>query len=245
MKAPGISGPLAAAYRATLSDRDPEARLALVDALAAQTDRRATDALREAAGNDPARVVRLRAGAALRARGEAAPEPGSEGLSRPFLDYRRAVTPYDPPAGAGVFSPRVFLHTTRGVIEIHLDVVEAPLTSARFVELARRGFYDELEFHRVIPHFVAQGGDPRGDGAGGPGYTIRDEVTPRPFTRGAVGMALAGKDTGGSQFFITMSPQPHLDGTFTVFGWVANGMDVAERLRPGDTIDRVVVWTGQ
>jgi len=130
-------------------------------------------------------------------------------------------------------------------VEIHLDVVEAPLTTASFVDLARAGFYDGLVFHRVEPGFVVQGGCPRGDGNGGPGYALRCEITRRPFGRGAVGMALSGKDTGGSQFFVTLSPQPHLDGGFTLFGQVVAGMDAVDRIRPGDVIERVEVWTGE
>ena len=95
----------------------------------------------------------------------------------------------------------------------------------QFVSLARRGFFNGLAWHRVVPNFVVQDGDPRGDGEGGPGYTIRDELNQRPYLRGTVGMALDGPDTGGSQFFITHSPQPHLDGRYTVFGRVVSGMD--------------------
>jgi len=90
-----------------------------------------------------------------------------------------------------------------------------------------------------VPDFVVQGGDPRGDGLGGPGYSIRDEINRRRYRRGAVGMALAGPDTGGSQFFIALTPQPHLDGGYTVFGEVVAGMDVADRLLQGDRIERV------
>jgi cyclophilin family peptidyl-prolyl cis-trans isomerase len=96
----------------------------------------------------------------------------------------------------------------------------------------------------VVPDFVVQDGDPRGDGSGGPGYTIRDEINQRPYLRGTVGMALGGPDTGGSQFFITHSPQPHLDGIYTVFGQVVSGMDVVDRLQQWDTIDRIRVWDG-
>jgi cyclophilin family peptidyl-prolyl cis-trans isomerase len=155
------------------------------------------------------------------------------------------MAPYAPRAGVSLYTPRAFLHTRKGKIEIHLDVVEAPLTVASFVALARRGFYDGLTFHRVEPGFVVQGGDPRGDGYGGPGYTLRDEITTRPFGRGAVGMALSGKDTGGSQLFLTLQPQPHLDGHYTLFGTVASGMDVVDRMRPGDVIERVEIWTGE
>jgi len=97
----------------------------------------------------------------------------------------------------------------------------------------------------VVPHFVAQGGDPRGDGSGGPGYTLRCEIGQRPYGRGTVGMALSGKDTGGSQFFVTLAPQPHLDGGYTLFGQVAAGLELVDKIRPGDVIERVTVWTGE
>ena len=155
------------------------------------------------------------------------------------------MAPYDPRADRPLYTPRVFLHTRKGRIEIRLDVVEAPLSAASFVALARRGFYDGLTFHRVEPGFVVQGGCPRGDGNGGPGYTLRDEIGGRAFGRGAVGMALAGKDTGGSQFFVTLAPAPQLDGAYPLVGWVATGMDVVDRIRPGDVIERVEVWTGE
>ena len=102
-----------------------------------------------------------------------------------------------------------------------------------------------MTFHRVVPNFVVQGGDPRGDSEGGPGYTIRDEINQRPYLRGTVGMALDWKDTGGSQFFITQSPQPHLDARYTVFGRVTRGMEIVDRIQPWDVIRRVLVWDGQ
>jgi len=96
-----------------------------------------------------------------------------------------------------------------------------------------------------VPNFVVQGGDPRGDGEGGPGYSIRDELNDRPYLRGTVGMALSGPDTGGSQFFITHSPQPHLDAKYTVFGHVVSGMDVVDRMQQLDVIQRVRIWDGK
>jgi cyclophilin family peptidyl-prolyl cis-trans isomerase/HEAT repeat protein len=245
LKATGLTAALVAAYRRGLDDADPDARVAALDALAAQGDAGAWAALRSAAEADPARVVRSRAAALLRAAGREAPAPGPQPIDRAPADYREAMAPYDPVPGVPLFTPRARLHTSKGVIEIHLNVVEAPLASAAFLDLARQGFYDGLAFHRVVPDFVVQGGDPRGDGSGGPGYTLRDEVGPRPYGRGAVGLALSGKDTGGSQFFITLSPQPHLDGNYTLFGWVAEGMEVAEEIRPGDTIERIEVWAGR
>jgi len=245
LKVPGQSPALLAAWKRGLSDPDLEARLGVVTALSEQKDAAATAALTEIATGDPARAVRLQAAAALRALGQPAPEPGEEAVQRPALDYRLAMAPYDPAPGLPLYTPRLLLHTRQGVIEIHLNVVEAPLASAVYLDLARRGFFNGLTFHRVVPGFVIQGGDPRGDGTGGPGFTLRDEVGQRPYARGTVGIALAGKDTGGSQLFIALSPQPHLDGTYPVLGWVAAGMDVADRIQPGDVIERVDVWTGE
>jgi len=243
----GASPALLAAWRRGLGDGagEVEARLAAVAALAAQKDEAARAGLLEIAGADPARPVRARAALALREAGAQAPDPGPEAVRRPALDYREAMAPYDPRPGVPLYTPRAFLRTRHGTVEVHLDVVEAPLTTASFVDLARQGFYDGLVFHRVEPGFVVQGGCPRGDGNGGPGYTLRCEVTRRPYGRGAVGMALSGRDTGGSQFFVTLSPQPHLDGGYTLFGQVVAGMDVVDRIRPGDVLERVEVWTGE
>ena len=243
----GAAAPLLAAWRRGLGDGEGEleARIAAVGALAAQKDDRAKAGLAEVAKADPVRAVRARAALALRELGAEAPDPGPEAVERPALDYREAMAPFDPRPGVPLYTPRAFVRTRHGTIEIHLDVVEAPLTTASFVDLARRGFYDGLVFHRVEPGFVVQGGCPRGDGNGGPGYALRCEITRRPYGRGAVGMALSGKDTGGSQFFITLSPQPHLDGGFTLFGQVVAGMDAVDRIRPGDVIEQVEVWTGE
>ncbi|OGU25133.1 MAG: peptidylprolyl isomerase [Ignavibacteria bacterium GWA2_54_16] len=118
---------------------------------------------------------------------------------------------------------------------------DAPFTVLSFVKLAQKGFYDGLGFHRVVPNFVLQGGDPRGDGWGGPGYAIRSEYSFARFGRGMVGIASAGKDTEGCQFFITHLPTPHLDGRFTVFARVVDGFDVVDRLQVGDTIEKVTI----
>jgi cyclophilin family peptidyl-prolyl cis-trans isomerase len=126
-----------------------------------------------------------------------------------------------------------------------LTVLDAPQTTQSFMALARKGFFNGLQIHRVVPNFVVQDGDPRGDGDGGPGYTIRDELNDRPYLRGSVGMALEWRDTGGSQFFITHSPQPHLDAKYTVFGHVVNGMDVVDRIQQLDVIERVRIWDGK
>jgi cyclophilin family peptidyl-prolyl cis-trans isomerase len=128
------------------------------------------------------------------------------------------------------------IETSRGLIVVALDPGNAPLTTMSIVNLSRRGFYRGLTFHRVVPNFVALGGHPGGDGWGGPGYSLRSEFSPEPFGTGTVGIASAGKDTEGSQFFITHSPQPHLDGRYTVVGKVVLGMEVADRLQVGDRI---------
>jgi len=240
----GLTPVLTAAYRRGLSDPEIDARIAALTALAAQKDEAARSVLQEAARTDPARVVRESAARALAALGESPPPDPGPGPARPDLDYRLALLPYDPVPGVALWSPRAFLHTRHGTIEILLDVVDTPLTTTSFIDLARRGFYDGLVFHRVDSNFVVQGGCPRGDGNGGPGYTLRSEVSGRPFGRGAVGLAQSGKDTGGSQFFITLSPQPPLDGSYPLFGTVVAGMDVVEKVRPGDVIERVEIWSG-
>lgn len=136
---------------------------------------------------------------------------------------------------------RVRLETIRGDISLELYKHVAPFTVLSFVKLARRGFYRGLVFHRVVPNFVIQGGDPRGDGWGGPGYSIRSEFADITYGEGSIGIASAGKDTEGSQFFITHSPQPHLDGRYTLFGKVISGMDVVNRIQVGDRIFDVKV----
>ena len=127
------------------------------------------------------------------------------------------------------------IETEKGTIELELFEEDAPNTVANFEKLIEEGFYDGLTFHRVIPNFVIQGGCPNGNGTGGPGYTIKCETEGNPNKHGALSMAHAGKDTGGSQFFITHSPQPHLDGVHTVFGHViGDGMDVVNKIQQGD-----------
>jgi cyclophilin family peptidyl-prolyl cis-trans isomerase len=133
------------------------------------------------------------------------------------------------------------LVTSRGSFTIQFLPDEAPLTVDNFVQLAKRGYFNGQTIPRVVPNFVVQAGDPRGDQNGGPGYQIRCEINRVLFERAAVGMALSGKDTGGSQWFVTHSPQPHLDGGYTVFGNVIRGMDVIDSITRGDVIRRVIV----
>jgi cyclophilin family peptidyl-prolyl cis-trans isomerase/HEAT repeat protein len=172
----------------------------------------------------------------------------------PSADYRLAIRPApsmpapayaDPALIAPDYSPHVFIETAKGTVEFELAVLDAPQTSRNMVALIRKGFFNGLQIHRVVPNFVVQAGDPRGDGEGGPGFTIHDELNEQPFVRGSVGIALAWRDTGGSQFFITHSPQPHLDARYTVLGHVVNGMDVVDRIQQGDVIQRMRVWDGK
>lgn len=145
-------------------------------------------------------------------------------------DYRRALTRRNR-------SVRAIVTTQKGAFTIEFLPEDAPLTVDNFIKLARDGYFNGLEVHRVVPNFVVQDGDPRGDGNGGPGWSIRCEINMVPYERGVVGMALSGKDTGGSQWFVTHSPQPHLDGGYTVFGRVNEmGMKVVDRIVRGDKI---------
>ncbi|MDF0726156.1 peptidylprolyl isomerase [Cytobacillus sp. S13-E01] len=129
-------------------------------------------------------------------------------------------------------------------IVIELFPNEAPGTVDNFEKLAKEGFYDGLTFHRVIQGFVAQGGCPNGTGTGGPGYTIKCETAgnPHKHVAGSLSMAHAGKDTGGSQFFLVHEPQPHLNGVHTVFGQVIEGLDTVLRIKQGDVMKEVKVW---
>jgi cyclophilin family peptidyl-prolyl cis-trans isomerase len=229
-----------AAYETALPDSAFDARAAAIEALAAYGAADASDTLKAALA-DKDWAIRVRAADLL-----ATLEPGP--------DYQAQIRPVPTDAGAAYdaptllappYSPHVFIDVAGGTIEFELSVLDAPQTARNFIALARRGFFNGLEVHRVVPNFVVQDGDPRGDGSGGPGYSIRDELNERPFLRGTVGMALSWRDTGGSQFFITHSPQPHLDARFTAFGHVVHGMEVVDRIRQGDVIQRVRVWDGQ
>lgn len=231
---------LVAAWQRSRSDDVEDARWAALEALAALDPAAARGPMEETLG-DQDWAIRLRA-----ARWLVAQDPGSDALTRirpapvsvpaETYDAARLTSP--------TYSPQVYVDTPRGTVQIELAVLDAPLTVENFTTLARKGYFDGLEIHRVVPAFVVQDGDRRGDGSGGPGYTIRDELNDRPYRRGTLGMALSGPDTGGSQWFITHLPQPHLEGRYTVFGEVVGGMDVVDQLQVGDTITRMRVWDG-
>jgi cyclophilin family peptidyl-prolyl cis-trans isomerase/HEAT repeat protein len=239
LKIAGAEEALVRAYRAGARDTWYQARAAALSALTSYGQAVATPVLREAL-QDKDWAIRVRAAALIRALTpdadvSAAMRPGP---SRPEADYTSPAL-VNPPV-----SPHVFLDTAKGTIEIELYVLDAPQTCRNFLRLAREGYFTGVAIHRVVPNFVVQDGDPRGDGDGGPGYTIRDEINEQPYQRGTVGMALEWADTGGSQWFVTHAPQPHLDGRYTVFGHVVAGLDVVDRIQQWDVITAVRTWDG-
>ena len=234
----------AAALRdAVGASQDPaltDARQAAIEALVRYGAPEALDTVKAALA-DPDWSLRLRAAALLREL-----DPSAETIQAIRPAPGTPIARYDAPAlVAPTVSPHAFIETAKGTIEIELAVLDAPQTVQNFIALARRNYFNGLQVHRVVPHFVVQDGDPRGDGSGGPGYTIRDELNDRPFIRGTVGMALSGPDTGGSQYFIAHAPAPHLDAKYTVFGHVVNGMEVVDRIQQLDVIERVRIWDGK
>jgi cyclophilin family peptidyl-prolyl cis-trans isomerase len=157
-----------------------------------------------------------------------------------------AAPPLPPPDGVSIrdVAGRTFrweLETTRGTVAIALRGELAPWHVATVRSLTRRGFYDGLVVHRVVPGFVAQGGDPTGTGWGGPGFTLPSEAGDAAYERGAVGFADAGKDTGGSQWFVMHAAAPHLEGRYTVIGRVVAGQDVVDALLVGDRVLRAAI----
>jgi cyclophilin family peptidyl-prolyl cis-trans isomerase/HEAT repeat protein len=241
LKPPGGDRALVDAFHAASRDEAYGARTAALGALVKYGAGVAGPVLREALA-DRDWAVRVRAAALLAPLDPssdlaAAIRPAPAGRPPSFYEAYDLVAPE--------FSPQVYLDTEKGTIQIELAVLDAPLTCLNFITLARSGFFKGAEWHRVVANFVVQDGDPRGDGEGGPGYTIRDEINERPYLRGTMGMALEWADTGGSQYFLTHSPQPHLDGRYTVFGQVVSGLDVLDRIQPRDKILRVRVWDGK
>ena len=164
----------------------------------------------------------------------------------PALEYQTGKTPADYKALLTEAKKpwQATVETARGSFTMRLAGEQAPLTVMNFVRLAQQKFFDGVSIHRVVPNFVLQDGDPTGTGNGGPGYEIRDEIGPLEYVRGTVGMALSGPDTGGSQWFVTLSPQPHLEGIYPVFGQIVSGQDVVERIEQWDRITRVSVTVG-
>ncbi|HEY6121214.1 MAG TPA: peptidylprolyl isomerase, partial [Pyrinomonadaceae bacterium] len=226
---------LIAALPAALNDVMNDAALSILDSLSKQKTAAANDALKRALDSSD-HLVRRRAVALLKANslGDFSSRIGIVKTLNTQADYKRALDRANHPAHAQIA-------TSKGSFVIELLSNDAPLTVDNFVRLATRGYFNGQAIPRVVPNFVVQAGDPRGDQNGGPGYTIRCEINEVPYDRGAVGMALSGKDTGGSQWFVTHSPQPHLDGGYTVFGRVISGMEVVDALVRGDILRSVTI----
>lgn len=229
--------PVVDAYARAAADREADARMAALSLIASIWQRdssRVAPALRAriAALAPPADSGEREAGrnVSLLSSWKTARSPST---ARSVADYEAVVRRYVAPSARRVTA---VIHTERGDIGLELFGHDAPMTVDNFVQLATRGYYRNTQFHRVVPNFVAQDGDPRGDGSGGPGYAIRDELTRDVHERGTLAMALSGPDTGGSQYYLCHSPQPHLDGHYTVFGHITSGYDVLDRIVQGDRI---------
>jgi len=230
---------LVQAWAPAANDTLNDAALSILDALGKQKTDTANDQLKEALkSGDP--LIRRRAAAVLKASGggDFSAQIGTVHTRNTDADYRRALSRI----GKNV---RAVVTTSKGSFTIEFLPEAAPLTVDNFVQLAQRNYYRNVTIHRVVANFVIQDGDPRGDGNGGPGYQIRCEINQLPYERATVGMALSGKDTGGSQWFVTHSPQPHLDGGYTVFGRVVAGMDVVDKIVRGDVIESIVIRMGR
>jgi cyclophilin family peptidyl-prolyl cis-trans isomerase len=224
------------AFRRAFESGEPDFTVGALDAAAARGE--AGRALVAAHANSPDAVTREKARRLLvekygAAAGSFRPMPVTTRLSDG--DYGRLARS----ANEAFFEAEI--RTARGIAIFDLDAEEAPMTVESFRALAARRFFDGIVIHRVVPDFVVQSGDPRGDGSGGPGYAIRDEINPLRYRRGAVGMALSGADTGGSQWFVTLAPQLHLDGGYTVFGRVREGAELFDRTEQDDVLISVRV----
>jgi cyclophilin family peptidyl-prolyl cis-trans isomerase/HEAT repeat protein len=216
-------------------DRQNDVRVAAVEAISEIDDPTREPFLRGMLTNYDPVIRRIAADAIEKKLGRPRPQYTPLPVERTQTEYMTIVKWSREPHTATI-------HMTRGNIVIKLLGQDAPMTAWNFAQLAGKHYFDNSTFMRVVPNFVIQGGDPRNDQEGGPGYSIRDEINLQKYTRGAVGMALSGPDTGGSQFFITHSPQPHLDGGYTIFGRVEDGMSgVVDHTERGDLVEGVVV----
>ena len=229
---------LATAWPQAANDPLNDAALSIVDSLGKQKTTNSMEVLKETLKSGDV-LVRRRAVAILKANGvgDFSSQIGTVQTRNTDADYKRALARIGKPV-------RAVVTTSKGSFTIDLLPEAAPLTVDNFVQLAQRDYFRNITIHRVVPNFVIQDGDPRGDGNGGPGYQIRCEINQVPYDRAAVGMALSGKDTGGSQWFVTHSPQPHLDGGYTVFGRVVTGMDVVDKIVRGDVIQSIAIQQG-
>lgn len=261
---PATEVALAAAAKMLAEDSDVDARREALRLLSSRSENALARAALEGALTDPHPVLRREAMAALKI---GSPENLAKYLTPWDGTFQRVLPVISQAKYLADMRARTqrevyvqFTMKDRGRFVVELYPEDAPVTVASFLSLARSGFFGGLTFHRVVPNFVIQGGDPRNDMSGGPGYTIPCEINTHTFKRGTLGMALSGKDTGGSQFFIALSPQPHLDGGYTVFGRVLEaeeartiapeegpalrGLDVLDEIVPFDSITFVDVLSG-
>ncbi len=271
LKSPDAVRESRALVNSALTDADPGVRAAAVDALGLLSDASilplASDALTRSQADATADVAisvigvceKLRTDPAARAIVESAYHQsktlvarlarrsliqsfrGDRAMAAPEYKTGRTAVDYSALLSEARRPLQARVQTARGEFVIRLAGQDAPLTVANFVKLARAKYFDGVAIHRVVPNFVLQDGDPTGTGNGGPGYEIRDELNPLAYERGTVGMALSGPDTGGSQWFATHSPQPHLNGLYTAFGQVVAGQEVVEGIEQGDLIRTVTV----
>lgn len=232
----GVVEPLQQAFERSLGDTEPEARSAILSALAAFGPEPVEPFARRAL-DDRFWLVRRRAAEILHSLGDDTVVARGPDPDRTLEDYVAMLRPR--------YTPQAFIRTEKGAIEVELFVLDAPITASHFMRLAREGFYNGLTFHHVVPNDRVEAGDPRGDSLGGAGFHLRTEISMRPVLRGTLLMAQEGKDTAGSRFLITHLPQPHLAGRYTVLGQVTGGMNIVDRLEPGDPIREIVIWDGE
>jgi HEAT repeat protein/cyclophilin family peptidyl-prolyl cis-trans isomerase len=235
--------PLIKSYKFTPRSHYSELKRAIISALVelatpGEVDVRIENLLLEALGDSDPLVRREAHAASIELSLQQKYNPGEFRSKLTFANYFEVYHNPNRLLRARIFTPK-------GEIVIELLQQYAPRTVANFIHLTNSRFYDGLIFHRVVPNFVIQGGCPRGDGWGGPEYTIREEINELEFERGTVGMATSGKDTGGSQFFICHSRQPHLDGRYTAFGRVISGIEVVDKIVIGDVIEKVEILTSR
>lgn len=223
-----------------VADADARVRTAALQRVATNIDASLAPRVRvlaQRASVDRDSIVRAVGQRLLSPRDTAARPPTPDSLvARPLAVYEQLVRQW---GAAGSRQPVAIIETDHGVVTLQLYGREAPLVVEGFVRLAKEGFYRNTVFHRVVPNFVVQDGDPRGDGSGGPGFSLRESFSRRRHERGCLGLATSGPDTGGSQYYLCHSSQPHLDGAYTVFGRVLSGFDVMDRIVQGDRMLRI------
>lgn len=237
--APGMKTPwarIAAAYHRVSGNSDAAAKVALLKQLEPYLEEAEVQSTLLAALHDGERNARLVAAGLLRKSGnhDIPEDPGPTRPTASSLTYLMVTA-------ARRDRTIAILDTTRGTIEIELFREDAPMTVSNFVSLANQGFYDGTSFMRAVPFFMVEGGDHPDGSEKRPDYSIRCEINMRPFERGSLGMANNGKDSGAARFFVTLAPQPQMDGEYTCFGLVTSGMEAAEHIIPGDRIRRIVI----